>query len=208
MKKTKVVHLGSSKLFTLIKENLIVVIFALIFILGVLIGCLVFRGGHLIKEADILSDFFVTSKADSSFFNIFFTSFLLSFCFLFSIYLLGTSLLGLAFIPVVIFLRGLISGLFLCDLYTFGAINALVVNLLTVIPGTVISVLALISAACRCLNLSYSLGKLSLGDGQALQRIDIKRYLINFAVLIFVTVIASLFEAFMSIAFKNFFNFG
>ncbi len=208
MKKTKVVHLGSSKLISLIRENLVVVIFTLIFILGVLLGCLVFRGGNLTKEANLLSDFFVTSKVDSSFFRIFFSSFLLSFFFLFLIYLFGTSLLGLAFIPFIILLRGLISGLLLCDLYALGAVNALVINLLTVIPGTVISVLALISGAYKCLNLSYSLGKLSIGDGQALYKIDIKRYLSGFAVLTLVTVVAALFEAFMSVAFQNFFNFG
>lgn len=208
MKKTKVVHLGSSKIFSLIRENLIVVIFTLIFVSGVLLGCLIFSGGSFTKEAGILADFFVASKADSSFFRIFFSSFLLSFSFLFLTYLFGTSLLGLAFIPFIIILRGLISGLFLCDLYTSGAINALVVNLLTVIPGTVISVLALISAASKCLNLSYSLGKLSIGDGQTLHKIDIKRYLSGFALLTLVTAISALFEAFMSVAFQNFFNFG
>lgn len=208
MRKTKVVHLGSSKLFSLIRENLVVVIFTLIFALGVLLGALIFRGGNLTKEAGLLADFFVTSKADSPFFKIFFSSFLLSFLFLFLTYLFGTSLLGSAFIPFIILIRGLVSGLLLCDLYTQGAVNALVINLLTVIPGTVISVLALLSAAVKCLNLSYSLGKLSIGDGQALSKIDIKRYLSSFALLTLITVIAALFEAFMSVAFKNFFNFG
>lgn len=208
MKKTRVVHLGSSKLISLIRENLIVVVFTLIFVIGVLFGCLSYKGGFLLKEAEILSDCLISSKADSSFFMMFFTSFLLSFIFLFSSYLFGTSLLGSAFIPLIVFLRGLISGLFICDLYSMGVINALVINLLTVIPGTVISVIALISASVKCLNLSYSLGKLTIGDGQALHKVDIKRYLISFAVFVFVTAVAALLEAFMSTAFQSFFNLG
>ena len=208
MKKTKVVHLGSSKFISLIKENFIVVIFTLIFTFGVLLGCLIFRGGSLLSQATMLTDFFIFSKVGSSFFKVFFSAFLLSFLFLFLTYLFGTSLLGMAFIPLIVSLRGFVSGLILCELYSLGAVNALVINLLTVIPGTVISVLALISGACNCLNLSYHLGKLSIGDGQALHKIDIKRYLSRFAVLTLVTVIAALFESFMSIAFQNFFSFG
>ncbi|MBR2044267.1 MAG: stage II sporulation protein M [Clostridia bacterium] len=208
MKNTKVVHLGSSKLFSLIRENLIVVIFTLIFSFGILFGCLIFKGERLQLLADSLTDFLILSKSDSSFFRLFLSSFLVSFVFLFSIYLFGTSLLGCAFIPLILFLRGMLSGLLLCDLYTYGAVNALVVNLLTVIPGTVISALALLSAAVKCTNLSYLLGKLSIGDGQALSKIDIKRFICGFALLVFIIAVAAMFEAFMSIAFKNFFNFG
>lgn len=208
MKTTKVVHLGSSKIFLMIRENFIIVIFTLFFIFGVLLACVLFDNNCLIKEAGLLTNFFVTSKSDNTFIGIFLSSFLLSFSFLFIVYLFGTSLLGIAFIPVIVSLRGFIIGLLLSDLYSSGTLNALIINLLTIIPGAIVSVLALICASSRCLNLSYSLGKLSIGDGQALHKIDIKRYLSGFSILAFVTIVSALFEAFMSIAFRNFFDFG
>ncbi len=208
MKKTKVVHLGGSKFIMLIRENIVVVIFTLIFAFGVLLGSLFFRNGKLLDEAKILAEFFVNSKANSSFFRIFFSSFLFNFIFLFITYLLGTSLIGSAFIPVVMFLRGFFSGLFLCDLYSFGAVNALVINLLTVVPGTVISVIALLCASVKCIGLSYSLCKNSIGEGQSLNKIDIKRYLLSFALFVFLTAFSAVIEAFMSVAFQSFFNFG
>jgi len=63
----------------------------------------------------------------------------------------------------------------------------------------------LFSASAKSINLSYFLGKLSIGDGQALNQVDIKRYLLNFIIYVFVTVLSALLEAFMATAFRNFF---
>jgi len=208
MKKTTVVHLGNFKLFSLIRENLIIVIFTLIFAFGVLSSCWLYSAGHFLKETDFLLESLISVRASSSFFKIFFYSFLLSFIFLFLTYLFGTSLLGLAFIPCVLFFRGAISGLLLCGLYSGYSISGIAFNLLTIIPGTIIAVLALISASNCCLNLSYSLGKMVLNEGKALYKIDIKMFIKSFAVLLFVTIIASLLETLLSLSFQKFFIMG
>lgn len=208
MKRTTVVHLGNFKLFSLIRENIVIVIFTLIFAFGVLTSCWLFSAGYFQSETDFLLESLINVRSSTSFFKVFIYSFLVSFIFLFFTYLFGTSLLGLAFIPCVLFLRGIVCGLLLCGLYDGYSISGIAFNLLTIVPGTVISVLALISASNYCLNLSYSLGKMVLNDGQMLYKIDIKFFIRSFALLLFVTVIASLLETLLSLAFQKFFVMG
>lgn len=205
MKKTKVIHLGGSKFITAIRKNLIVVFFALIFTIGFLSACLIYRSGNLLNFSKSLSDIFVSAKLDSSFIKIFSISFLTSFIFLFLVELFGTSLTGCAFVPIVVFVRGLFYGFTLCDLYSVGKLNALIVNIIIILPSAIVSVLALFSASAKSFKLSYFLGKLSIGDGQALTNVDIKRYLLSFVIYIIITLFSALLEAFMSTAFRNFF---
>ncbi len=204
MKNTKVIHLGGSKFITEIRNNAIVVFFALIFAFGFLCACLINRTGNLLNFSKHISNLLISLKLDSSFLRVFSISFLFSFIFLFSIELFGTSLTGCAFVPMIIMLRGALYGFALCDLYSYGTLNALVVNVIILLPSSIICVLCLFSASANSIKLSYFLGKLSIGDGQALTNVDIKRYLLSFVIYIFVTIFSALLEAFMSTAFRNF----
>lgn len=206
MKKAKVVHLGNSKVISILRSNIIIVIFAFIFTLGLLVGCLMEI--NLDINNILLIDNFINIRSNTSFFVLFFASFLLSFIFLFSVYLFGTSLLGLAFIPFIILIRGLFFGILLSQLYNQYGITGIVYNLLTIIPGAIISIIVLISGCINCINLSYSLGKIVISDGQTLKRIDIKKYCLSFCLLCFLTLVSALFETFMSYVFRNFFEFG
>lgn len=208
MKKTGVVHLGNSKLISLVRENLIIVIFSLIFVLGVLAGALIISGGFLRNEAENLLSAFIKVHIYSGFFKLFLSNFFISFVFLFLVYLFGTSLLGLAFVPFIVFTKGAISGLLLCGLYSSYGLTGIAMNLLTVLPGTLICTLALISGAGHSLNLSYSLGKMILSEGQSLYKIDIARFLKSFCLLLFVTAIGTLFETFLFSVFQKFFALG
>ena len=208
LKKSGVVYLGKSKFLTLMRENLIIVIFTLIFTFGVLCACLLFNYNHFENESDLLLNFFVQLRCEFNFLRLFVSSFFLSFIFLFLIYLFGTSLLGLAFVPFVLFVRGAISGLLLCGLYSEYSLTGIAVNLLTVIPSTLISVLALIDASGHSLTLSYSLGKMIINEGQAYHKIDIKLILKKFCLHLFIITLGALFEAFMSFLFNRFLVLG
>lgn len=206
MKNTKVIHLGGSKFITTIRKNITVVFFMLIFTIGFLSACFIFRSGNGLNFAEKLSKILISSKLNSSFFKIFSVSFLTSFIFLFAVELFGTSLTGCAFIPLIIFTRGLFYGFALCDLYSLSKLDALMVNVIIILPSAIITVLCFFTASSKSINLSYYLGKLSIGDGQALSHVDIKRYLLSFVVCIFFTLFSALLEAFMSTAFGNFFG--
>lgn len=205
MKKTKVIHLGGSKFIASVRKNIIIVFFTLIFSLAFLASCLIFRTGNMTDFSKWSYDIFITSKLNGSFFKIFSLSFLISFIFLFVVELFGTSLTGCAFIPFIIIVRGLSYGFALCNLYSLGKINALIINIIVLLPSAIISIVCLFSASAKSINLSYFLGKLSIGDGQALNQVDLKRYLLNFFIYVLVTIFSALIEAFMATAFRNFF---
>lgn len=204
MKKAKVIRLGGLKFISTVKENSVIVLFTVLFSVGVLFGCLLYKYNVLCTFGSSITKAFIYSHKTDSFCEILFSTFILSFCFLFVTYLLGTSLLGMAFIPCTLFTRGLFSGLMLGELYSNGVMNALITNLFTLIPGMLICVPALICASKQSLDFSYNIGKLISGEGQSRFNIDIKRYLVHFCLITVLTLLGATFESFLSIFFRKF----
>lgn len=205
MKATGVVHLGNIKFFALIRENLSVVIFAIIFAVGVLISVLLYDNNHFIDASNYIVDIFNNMRSGFSFSKAFFTTYIFELTFLFSIFMFGTSLLGLAFIPFIVFIRGAFSGLLLCGLYSSLGLTGVTLNLLTLLPATIINVLTLVSGAGSGLNLSYSLCKTILNGGSLHSGLSIKFVLKKFGLLCLILIIGTLFEVFLLFAFKKFF---
>ncbi len=204
MKATGVVHLGNLKILTAIRENLAIVIFTLLFAFGVLLGVLFFADNKMLAESEAILDLFNDIRKNYAFSKSFFTLFIFEFAFLFAIFLFGTSLLGLAFVPFIIFVRGAFSGLLLCGLYSNLGLTGITLNLLTLLPSTIINVLTLISGAGCGLDLSYSLCKLLLNGGLH-NKVNIKFVLKKFGLYVFIITVGTLFEAFSLFAFKKFF---
>ncbi len=205
MKATGVVHLGNFKLLTVIRENLAIVIFTLLFALGVLFGVLLFADNKMINEAESILSIFNDIRKNFAFSKSFFTIYIFEFTFLFAIFLFGTSLLGMAFIPFIIFVRGAFSGLLLCGLYSSLGLTGITLNLLTLLPSTIINVLSQVSGAGCGLNLSYSLSKMMLSGGNLHSGINIKLVLKKFGLLVLIITVGTLFEVFCLFAFKKFF---
>ncbi len=208
MKRSGVVYLGNSRFITLVRENLIIVIFTLIFALGTLIST-VFIGSESLKNlSESFLDLFLKNRISVGFFSQFLFSFVFSFVFIFSAFIFGTSLLGMAFVPFIIFLRGIFSGLLLSALYTDFGLIGIAVNLLSVLPGTIVCVLALINVSSDSLNLSYQIGKTVIGNGQNIYKFDITRLLKKYSLALIITAIGALFEVILFNLFQNFFALG
>ncbi|MEE0945468.1 MAG: hypothetical protein U0M42_01400 [Acutalibacteraceae bacterium] len=204
MKKSGVVYLGNSKFVALVRDNLLIVIFTLIFALGVLFSALPFLSSLLKNPSQEILSLYLNSRLENAFFEQFFTTFLISFSFIFSAFVFGASLMGLAFVPFIIFSRGLLSGLLLGALYSQYGLSGIVVNLLSVIPGTVICVLALINVSSDSLNLSYSICKTVIGSNSVGYKFKFVNLLKKYAVALFITIIGSLFEVLLFNVFKKF----
>ncbi|MEE0839939.1 MAG: hypothetical protein U0L72_05230 [Acutalibacteraceae bacterium] len=208
MKKSGVVYLGNSKFIALVRENLIIVIFTLIFALGTLIST-VFIGSESLKNlSEGFLDLFLKNRISVGFFSQFLFSFVFSFIFIFSAFIFGTSLLGIAFVPFIIFSRGIFSGLLLAALYTDFGLIGIAVNLLSVLPGTIVCVLALINVSSDSMNLSYQIGKTVIGNGQNIYKFNITRLLKKYSLALIITAIGSLFEVILFNLFQNFFALG
>lgn len=208
MKKSGVVYLGNSKFITLVRENLIIVIFTLIFTLGVLISTLFLSSKSLENLSAYFLELFLKYRISTGFFGQFSFTFIFSFIFIFCAFIFGTSLLGMAFVPFFIFVRGMFCGLLLCALYTEFGLTGIAVNLLSVLPGTLISLLAYINVSADSINLSYMIGKTVVGNGQNQYKFDISKLFKKYAIALFITALGSVFEVILFNLFQKFFALG
>ncbi|MBE6729573.1 MAG: hypothetical protein E7568_05005 [Ruminococcaceae bacterium] len=208
MKSSGVVHLRNFKFISVLRDNIGIVVFTLLFTLGVLIGTLLFSSDFFIDEANSIVEIFSNLRSSGTYLKIFSATFVFSFAFLFAVFLFGTSLLGIAFVPFIVAIRGVFSGLLLSGIYTRYALDGITLNMLTLIPSTIICVLVLIKSATESLNFSYSLGKLAINEERRASSLNIKYVIKRFCLYILITVIGCLFEALLAVVFKKFFVLG
>lgn len=205
MKTTGVVHLGNIKLFKTVRDNLSTVLFALVFTLGVLISVILVSKHCLNRESEFILDFFNQFRTSYSFSKVFFIIYIFEFTFIFFIFIFSTSLFGIAFIPAIVFMRGTISGLLLCGLYSTMGLTGISLNLLTLIPSTVINVLSLISAASYGLEFSYTLSKIIINNNHYDKELSFKTMVKRISLPIIIIAFGSLLEVFSMFVFKKFF---
>ncbi len=208
MKHSTVLYLNRFKTISAIKENSSVIAFTLLFIISLFAGCLFFSADKTDFLSEALLKTCVTQKISQPFFTVFMLTFVAEVLFLIFVYLFGTSLIGIAFIPVVIIAKGFLLGVLLGNLYLNFKFQAIAYNLIIIIPASCISVLALITGACNSLNLSYCLGKLLISEGQSENKPQLKKVALQFLGLLAITAFSALLQSLMFIAFINFFEFG
>ncbi len=209
MKKSGVVYLGNSKFITLVRENLVIVIFTLIFTIGVLISTLFFNNKSLENLSFGFLELFLKYRISIGFLGQFLYSFILSFIFIFCVFIFGTSLLGLAFVPFFIFVRGMFCGLLLSALYLEYGLSGIAVNLLSVLPGTLVCLLALINVSADSINLSYIIGKTVVSSSSRnIYNFDTSRFFKKYAVALLITALGSFFEVVLFNLFQKFFALG
>ncbi len=208
MKHSTILYFNRFKTINTVKENSSFIAFTVLFLLSVFAGSLLFSAGKTTLLSETLLKIFVTNKISLPFFKVFLISILTEILFLGLCYIFGTSLIGIAFIPAVIFLKGFLLGVLLANMYVNFKLQAIAYNLIIIIPATCISVLALITGACNSLNLSYCLGKLLVSEGQSENKPVLKNTLFRFLGLLAITIISALLQSVMFIAFIKYFDFG
>lgn len=208
MKHSSILYLNRFKTITTLKENSSIIAFTVLFTISLFSGCLFFSTEKSKVISDLLFNFCISQKFNHSFIWIFIVTALFEAVFLISLYLFGTSLIGVAFIPSVIVLKGFFIGILLSYLYVNFKLQAIAYNLIIIIPAACISTLALIYGACNTLNLSYTLGKILISEGQSDNKPNLKRIVLQFFALLAITFLSALIQSVMFVAFIKFFEFG
>lgn len=208
MKRTTVLNLSKFKFFAELRTNPSLFSFFALFLISLICGCLFYRNGHFEKLSSILFDFFYSNSTHNKFsLNLIFT-FVVYFSFLFASYLFGTSVIGIAFIPAIVFVKGIFTSLLLCHIYANFGFQGIVYNLLMFIPGTLISILVLFTGCSECIKLSYNLGSMLFGGSNCFEKNFRKRFVVLFLILTLLLVIASMINVLSSRAFINYFTLG
>ena len=164
MRKGTVINLGQfNNAIVFLRKNWCVLLLTFAFIIGLVFGSVIIKHNPtILKCAESYTDNYLDLRNKGSFWQIFFNSFMVSFCFLITNSVLGTSVIGVTAIPLFIWLRGAILGILMSNIYAEYALEGIVINALAIVPTSVISILFIIISAREAIRLSATVIKITL----------------------------------------------
>lgn len=177
------------------------------FLLGLLIGVLIFKFKS--AEKGYYSSEFknLYSELSGGFLSILINSLLRQLPFAAAMFLSGTCMVGAVMVPTVVAIRGISLGLSMGYLYATYSLTGIVFNLLILIPSAVISALALILSARESLGFSLSLARLAMPGAKKPEiEQDFKLYCLRQLFVLLIFTVAALIQTFMAISFISFFE--
>ena len=209
MRKSAIVNLNSSKILVNLRQNYLIVIFSAVYILGVFLGTfLVSKNSAIGTAAQAEFSNYLTARQSVGFLNIFFNSFLDILPLVLAVFLCGTSLVGVALIPLSIAFKGIIFGTLSGYLYSTHLLKGIAFNAIILIPSNFISIVALLICAKISYNFSLILIRATLPRGQAVNLCkDFQNYCKSFFISLTLFCLSALFDALMSVGFIKLFTF-
>ena len=209
MKRSGIVNLSHSKFVDTILKNNVVIVLAVFFIVGVVIGVMSLGNNDTlfsITKNDFVN--FLNQRRNTSFGNVFISSFLNILPYVFLIFICGTSIVGIALTPLSIMYRGFCYGMTAAYLYNTMSLQGIAFNSLILIPTTLVAVFGYLTCGREAFNFSINLAKISMPNGQAVNIYNDFRLYCKRSLIYFMFYIASaLLDAIMCVSFIKFFNF-
>ena len=209
MRKSAIVNLNSSKFINTLRLNYLVIIFSVVYIIGIALGTLlVSKNSALSTAAATTFSGYLGSRQSVGFFKIFLNSFLDLLPVALAVFLCGTSLVGVALIPLAISFKGITLGVLSGYLYSTYLLKGIAFNALLLIPTNLVAALALIICGKISYNFSLVLIKASLPRGQAVNLYnDFQNYFKSFLISLTLFCLSALLDALMSVGFMKLFTF-
>lgn len=208
MKRTTVINLRNSKFLNSVKGNYLVIIFAVVFIIGLTLGTFWVAKNTTIQGI-ALEEFnvFKTVRQNNKIFKVFLISILDILPFALIVFLCGTSFIGIALTPLVICFFGFKYGIFSGFLYMNYMLKGIAFNSLLLIPTMLFCAIALFVLGRNAFNFSLLLARISMPGGQVVNLYNFfqnycKKFLLIFVLFIF----AAMIDAVMSVSFIKFFD--
>lgn len=184
---------------------------SLFLLVGMIIGAVMARNAdkNLLDSLDFIFATNFESRAEQSIMVTFAAS--MTSCFLFFIgeVLSGLSAWGIIGLPVIILFRGM--GVGLCSGYLYGnyGFKGIGFYLLVMLPGVLISTVALLAQGKESINFSRSIWSKLCKKETHLKSSEpvLSKYLINSSYVLIATAIAALVDSLLSTFFSGFFSF-
>ena len=201
MKIGKVINLKDfSFVFILLKQNKIIIISLILFLSGFIFGIFTpekYEGFNNFFDA-VLKDFFnLRNKGDI--FDISVDAFGFYLNILITVFIIGTSVLGVVFLPFILCAYGLYYGALLSILYSEYSLNGVVLSGVVILPSAVLFAVCLIYATREAADFSVSISALTLPKSvPASLYYNFKKYCGEFIKILSLTIIASLMDGFLS----------
>lgn len=208
MKRSTVLDLKHLRFLDGFAKNRLLIVLALSFVLGLIIGTVTYSKSELsvtIAE-DALTEF-IADRAGESFLSIFFSAVFSGLLFMLTLFLSGTSLLGIVLSPLLVALRGFMYSNMAAYLYSSYGVKGIAFHAVIIIPPAVIFSLALLLAARYSISFSSVIARLTLPrSAPASLYEDFRRYCIRYSLLILLIIFSSLIDAVLSKSFISSFE--
>ena len=210
MRKGTVINLGQfNDAIAFLRKNWCILLLTFAFIIGLVFGSAVMKHNPtVLKWVESYTNNYLDLRTNGSFWQIFFSSFMLSFCFLLINSVLGTSVIGVSAVPLIIGFRGAVLGTLMSNVYTEYALKGIVINALVIVPSSVISVLFIIISAKEAMKLSATVIKITLPNSPPRNLSPaFSAFLKRSFVLLIPIILSSVVDAWASSKAMTFFDF-
>lgn len=189
-------------------ENSRTILLGIMFSAGILFGAMSVNSGSIIAEnAGKFAETYILNKSGQGITDNFFNSLISNLVFMVSNLFLSFSLVGYPLLFSVPYLKGLGTGILCGYLYSVYGFSGFGYCALTIIPGTIVSTYALITACYNgCEYSKNAFLKSICGKGQ-FEKGETKIFLIRQIIFSGICVISSFIDAVFSYAFLRFFDF-
>ena len=203
-------HKSGNTVIKLIKQNKAAVFFIFFLLLGMIFGtlCVGMAEDNIIENLDFLFASNFKIRSEQSLFEIFSTSLTSSFIFVIIMLLLGLSIWGSLTVPAIVFFRGLGLGLTAGFLYSHYGAKGFLYHLVVLLPGVLISSIAIVLQAKESASFSIKLASKILPKG-SLDKLwnKFKLYLLRTGYVFIILVISSVADMLFTMLFSRYFNF-
>ncbi len=178
------------------KNQIAILIFGIIFILGVFIGSsLVYRlSGNFKDSYEIIMEEYISRRTVSHFTEVFYSCTNSALAYIVIAFFCGFWAISQPIVIMLPFIKGLGVGLIMVGILG-GGIDEGFALIFSAAPGMIISTLMLFFACSQSLKLSINYLQSSSENALVTQKITLKQYLIRFTVYALITIFASFIEA-------------
>ena len=209
MSRGVILNLIKLKLFEYLTLNKILILLCALFIAGIAVGSAVFSKNNSLAEfSKNMFESYISTHQNKHWFYVLISSFAKYMFVLLLYFLSGTSMLGVAVVPVVTFWQGVIAGSVSSYLYSCYSLKGVAFNAVILVPPSIIFTICCFFAAKESIGFSLFMAKLTLPKSKpASMYNDFRKYcgkFIIFAVALIFTAIADLV---LNLLFLHFFDF-
>ncbi|HZK21272.1 MAG TPA: stage II sporulation protein M [Oscillospiraceae bacterium] len=186
------------------------IVFFLFLFAGLIIGVICIKYG--VKSfVDLAASIFEQARLENSekgIAGLFFSSLLSSICFLFASFIIGLCAVGIPFLPIIPFIKGLYYGAFGGYMYCTYGVTGIGYCALIIYPAAAIMITALIYGCTESMMMSADICGILLNKTIGMNSKDaLKMYCIRYAILILVLVLAAIVSTAFFKLFGSYFAF-
>lgn len=200
MKKGTVLRLKGARFFEFIAKNNILVIIISVLVVGIITGIFcVNKVSFITLFAKGYLGNFAIIRQSSHFLKIFFNSFMSLMFLMLVVFGFGSSIVGVAVVPITAFLKGVSYGAISAYLYSTYSVKGVAFNAVLIIPAAIVFIIAFLLALREAIQFSVHLAKLTFPKTPStnLHR-DFKNYCGRFLFISLIVLVSSIIDGLIS----------